>query len=278
MSQRERQRYHLLKLVIDKTITLLEASKKMSVSYRHAKRLKQKFLKGGAKNLIHGNRNKQSPKRIKKEIKDQILKLSYDKYKHFNNAHFTEKLNEIENIKISLSTVRRIRRSNNIKPKRKRRCKKHYGRRERKKREGLMMLWDGSPHRWFGKDKELCCLMASVDDATSKILDAFFIEYEGSFAYLKLLKNIVQKHGIPISVYQDKHSALKRNDNNWTLQEQLANRQRPTQVGAALDQLAIQAIFASSPQAKGKIGRLFGVLQDRLIAEIGVCQDSCPFY
>jgi hypothetical protein len=94
------------------------------------------------------------------------------------------------------------------------------------------------------------------------------VPHEGSWAYLKLLEGVVSDYGIPMSVYQDKHSSLKRNDAFWSIEEQLEGRQYPTQVGAALEALGIEAIFANSPQAKGRIERLFATLQDRLIAEL----------
>jgi len=268
MNQKERLRFHLLEMVVEERITLQKASEEMSVSYRQSKRLKSKFLKEGAKGLIHGNRGKRSPKAIRKEIEEQILKLSREKYGNFNDTHFTEKLIEDEGIKVNRETVRKLRRINGIKPKRRRRSKRHYKRRKRKAQEGMMILWDGSPHKWFGEKKPACCLMSAVDDATGQILDAFFVEFEGTFGYLKLLKSVVLKKGIPIAVYQDRHSSLKRNDANWTLEEQLANKQTPTQVGLSLESLGISPIFALSPQAKGRVERLFGVLQDRLIAEM----------
>jgi len=155
-----------------------------------------------------------------------------------------------------------------MKPKRKHRPKKHHRRRPRKAQEGMMVLWDGSPHKWFGDDEDPCCLMAAIDDATGELLEAFFIEYEGSFGYLKLLNNIVRTYGIPVSIYQDRHSALHRNDDHWSLEEQLAGEQEPTQVGWALQELGIMPIFALTPQAKGRVERLFGTLQDRLVAEL----------
>ncbi len=112
--------------------------------------------------------------------------------------------------------------------------------------------------------------MAAIDDATGRLCEAFFIPYECSFGYLKLLKSIVNTYGIPASIYQDRHSTLHRNDDNWTLEEQLKGEQEPTQVGGALKSLEITPIFALTPQAKGRVERLFGVLQDRLIAEMGL--------
>lgn len=139
-----------------------------------------------------------------------------------------------------------------------------------------MVLWDGSPHRWFGPDHPPCCLMAAVDDATGAILAARFFLFEGTEGYFWLLRQIVTRYGIPVSIYQDRHGSLKRNDGHWTLEEELAGRQEPTQVGQALRALGIQPIFALSPQAKGRIERLFGTLQDRLGAELDLAKATTP--
>jgi transposase len=268
MSQRERQRYHLLKMVVESTITLKQASSMMGVSYRQAKRLKKKLNTLGAKGLVHGNRGRPSPRALSRELATRIIELSQKTYTTFNDTHFTEKLNELEGITVSRDTVRRLRRAQGIKPKRGRRAKKHYQRRVRKGQEGMMVLWDGSPHRWFGDDHAPCCLMAAIDDAKGTLCEAFFLPYECSYGYLKLLQAMVTTYGIPASIYQDKHSSLHRNDDHWTLEEQLRGEQDPTQVGAALKALGITPIFALTPQAKGRVERVFGVLQDRLIAEM----------
>lgn len=249
-------------------ITLRDASEAMGVSYRHAKRLKRDFKYHGAQGLVHGNRGLPSARGLKEAVKEKILALSEDRYVNFNDTHFTEKLNEVESICVSRETVRKLRRMGGFKPKRRRRPNRFYKRRARKAQEGMMVLWDGSPHHWFGEDQASCCLMAALDDATSGILSAFFITYEGSFGYLKLLEQIVTQHGIPVSIYQDRHSALHRNDDHWSLEEQLVGEQEPTQVGWALRALGITPIFALSPQAKGRVERLFGTLQDRLMAEM----------
>jgi len=270
MSQKERQRYHLLKMVLGSTITLKQARSMMGVTYRHTKRLKKKLATEGVRGLVHGNRGRPSARALPPELANRIIELSQKTYTTFNDTHFTEKLNDVEGIAVSRDTVRRLRRANGITPKRKRRAKKHYQRRPRKEQEGMMVLWDGSPHRWFGKDTAPCCLMAAIDDATSKLCDAFFIPYECSFGYLKLVEHMVIRYGIPCSIYQDRHGSLHRNDDNWTLEEQLNGEQDPTQVGACLKSLGITPIFALTPQAKGRIERLFGVLQDRLIAEMAL--------
>ena len=266
ISQKELTRYDVLRRVLDGTISLKDAAGYMGVSYRHAKRLKNKS-EGGAAGLVHGNRGRSASNRLDEAVRSRVLELSHGDYKDFNDTHFTEELSK-QGIQISRESVRAIRREAGIAPKRKRKPRKHHKRRSRKTSEGLMILWDGSPHRWFGKEREPCYLMAAMDDARGKILALLFCESECSWAYLELLRRVVSRHGIPCSVYQDKHTSLKRNDGYWSLEEELAGRQEPTQVGLALEALGVEAIFANSPQAKGRVEKLFETLQDRLVAEL----------
>jgi len=249
-------------------ITLKEAGEKIGVSYRQAKRIRRAVRQKGAKGLIHGNVGRPPPNRISEALRRRVLELSQGKYKEFNDSHFTEKLLEQEAVRLSRETVRRLRRCAGIEPKRRRRVTQHRKRRERMAQEGAMVLWDGSPHLWFGPKHPPCCLMAAMDDARGKLLAARFFPFEGSSGYLWLLKTIVNQYGIPLILYHDRHGALRRNDSHWTLEEQLAGRQEPTQVGWALEALGIRSIAALSPQAKGRIERLFGTLQDRLGAEL----------
>jgi transposase len=249
-------------------ITLREAGERIGVSYRQAKRIGQAIRERGIKGLVHGNRGRPSNHRLKESLRERVLKLSEEVYWDFNDTHFTEKLRECEGIDLNRETVRKLRREAGMAPKRRRRGPKHRKRRERKAQEGWMVLWDGSPHPWFGPDHPPCCLMAAIDDATGKLLAARFFPFEGSSGYLWLLKEIIKKYGIPMMIYQDRHGALHRNDAHWSLEEQLAGRQEPTQVGLALEALRIQSISALSPQAKGRVERLFATLQDRLMAEL----------
>ena len=183
------------------------------------------------------------------------FRLSKEVYWDFNDTHFTEKLRECEGIDLNRETVRKLRREAGMAPKRRRRGPKHRKRRERKAQEGWMVLWDGSPHPWLGPEHPPCCLMAAIDDATGKLLAARFFPFEGSSGYLWLLKEMVKKYGIPMVIYQDRHGALHRNDNHWSLEEQLAGRQEPTQVGLALESLGIQSISALSPSGQRKGGK-----------------------
>ena len=268
MGQRELKRLHLMEMVKVGKITLREAGERIGVSYRQAKRIGQAIRERGIKGLVHGNRGRPSNHRLKESLRERVLKLSEEVYWDFNDTHFTEKLRECEGIDLNRETVRKLRREAGMAPKRRRRGPKHRKRRERKAQEGWMVLWDGSPHPWLGPDHPPCCLMAAIDDATGKLLAARFFPFEGSAGYLWLLKEMVKKYGIPMIIYQDRHGALHRNDSHWSLEEQLAGRQEPTQVGLALEALGIQSISALSPQAKGRVEKLFATLQDRLGAEL----------
>lgn len=263
INEQEEKRFRILTLESRGSITLTEAAQAMGVSHRHAKRLRKK-AEQGIRGLVHGNRGRTPSNKLDSDLSRRVLELSDEKYSGFNDRHFTEMLAEREEIRIGRETVRLLRRGAGIKPKRRRRGRKHHSRRPRKTAEGIMMLWDGSPHRWFGKGYDPCCLMAAIDDATGRVLALRFVEAESSWAYLDLLGRVIRQHGIPASVYQDRHGALKRNDSYWSIDEQLAGRQDPTQVGTALEALGIEAIFALTPQAKGRIERVFQTLQDRL--------------
>ena len=268
MSQRQLQRWHVIGLVEVGKITLKEAGERIGVSYRQAKRIRKAVRQKGAKGLIHGNVGRPPPNRISEALREQVLGLSGEVYKEFNDTHFVEKLVEQEGIRLSRETVRRWRRGAGMEPKRRRKAPGHRKRRERMAQEGAMVLWDGSPHPWFGPEHPPCCLMAAMDDGTGKLLAARFFPFEGASGYLWLLKTMVKQYGIPLIIYQDRHGALHRNDPHWTLEEQLAGRQEPTQVGLALEALGIRPIAALSPQAKGRIEKLFGTLQDCLGAEL----------
>ena len=268
MSKKELTRYRVLGGVLEGQLALQEAAVALGMSPRHARRLLRRLREHGPQGLVHGNRGRPPVNHTCDELRKDILAWVEDRYAGFNDTHLAEILAEREGVSIGRETLRAILRAAGHRSKRKRRPKRHHRRRERSAAKGLMILWDGSPHRWLGDDQPAITLMAAVDDADGELLAAFFTPQETSQAYLRLLNAVVLHHGIPVSIYQDRHSALRRNDDFWSLEEQLAGRQRPTQVGQALEDLAIQPIFALSPQAKGRVERLFGVLQDRLLAEM----------
>jgi len=268
MRQRELQRAKVLEHVVSGAMTLIRATPLLGVGYRQAKRLVASYREDGAAALAHGNRGRPPWNKAPDALRRRIVALYQAQDARFNDTHFAERLAEREGLAVGRDLVRRTLRDAGIPPKRKRRPPQHRRRRERQAARGAMMLWDGSTHPWFGPDRPPCCLTAALDDARGEILAARFDPAEASLPYLHALHAVVAVHGIPASVYQDGHAALFRNDDHWSLDEQLRGEQDLTQVGTALRDLGVRAIRALSPQAKGRVERLFATLQDRLVAEL----------
>jgi Helix-turn-helix domain len=250
VSQREIHRMHVVRLTIEGRETVGRGAKLLGISVRQMKRLRRKMKEQGVEGLLHGNRGKGSWNKTASEKINQVLQLARGRYHGLNDSHLTEKLKEKEKIALSRPTVRTILRQGGIAAVRKRGVKRHYKRRERKAQEGDLLLWDGSPHRWFGDQSREWSLMAVVDDATGALLHGVFALEEDAQSYLICLRQIVLEKGIPLALYMDRHGIFRRNDDHWSLQEQLAGEQTHTQVGQALRALGIEPIFALSPQAK----------------------------
>jgi hypothetical protein len=213
----------------------------LGISPRQMKRLRRKMKEQGVEGLLHGNRGKAPWNKTVSEKIKQVVALARGRYQGLNDTHLTEKLKEKEHIALS-----------------------------------RLLLWDGSPHKWFGAEQGEWNLTAVIDDATGALLYGVFTLEEDAQSYLICLRQILLEKGIPLALYMDRHGILRRNDDHWSLQEQLAGEQTPTQVGQALRQLGIEAIFALSPQAKGRVERLFNTLQDRLVQELRLAGISTP--
>ena len=268
VSQKEMQRMHVVRLTIEGRETVGRGAKLLRISSRQMKRLRRKLKERGVQGLLHGNRGKAPWNKTGSDTIKQVIELAGGRYQGFNDTHLTEKLKEKEKIGLSRPVVRTILRGAGIAAVRKRGVKRHYKRRERKAQEGALLLWDGSPHHWFGEQHAPCNLTAVIDDATGTLLSGVFTDQEDAQSYLICLKEILLDKGIPLALYMDRHGIFRRNDDHWSLEEQLAGEQTPTQVGQALRDLGIQPIFALSPQAKGRVERLFNTLQDRLVQEL----------
>jgi len=251
------------KLTVDKAATLLE------LSPRHVWRILTAYRREGASALAHGNRGRKPVNTIGEELRQQVVELSRDKYYGFNQQHFTEKLADKEGIRLSRSTVRRILLTQGIRSPQKRRAPKHRSRRERYPQEGQLLQTDGSPHDWLeGRGPELC-LIGAIDDATNEVPYAYFQEQEDTKGYMLMLKHITLERGIPLALYHDRHSIFEvPADKEASLEEQLAGRKPLTQLGRLLSELGINSIAANSPEAKGRIGRLWKTFQDRLVSEL----------
>jgi transposase len=256
-------------------LSLGQAAQVLGLSKRQVRRLRGRVRAQGKEAIRHGNAGRCPSNRLGQEVRERVVELAKTKYVGFNDTHFSEKLREEEGIEASRPTVRRILRGAGIGAARKHRAAKHRRRRERKPQAGMMMLWDGSRHDWLEGRGPILCLMGAIEDATGEFLPGpHFLPQESAAGYLGVLKAIAEEKGLPWSVYQDRHSALHRNDDHWTLAEELRGEQDPTQVGRALRELGVEEIFALSPQAKGRVERLWGTAQDRLTSELrlaGVC-------
>jgi len=268
MSQREVQRYKVIGMAIAGRCTVREAAVLLGLSTRQVKRLKRQVREKGVNGVVHGNSGKASPRRLPQDVRDSVTEFARDKYRGLNDTHMWEKLVQLEGLKLCRATLRVILREAKISSPVKRRPPRHRRRRERRPQEGLMLLWDGSPHDWLEGRGPYMCLIAAIDDATSTVAWANFEEVEDSASYLRLLRDIIHHHGIPMSIYADQHGIFKVTRKSWTLEEELAGRRKPTQVARALEELGIELILAKSPQAKGRVERLFNTLQDRLASEL----------
>jgi transposase len=276
VSQRELHRMHVVRLTMEGRESVGKGAKLLGISARQMKRLRRKMKERGVEGLLHANRGKQPWNKTALENRQKVIKLARGYYQGLNDTHLTEKLKEKEKITMSRATVRDILRQAGIAAVRKRGVKRHYKRRERKAQEGALVLWDGSPHRWFGEKLGEWSLMAVIDDATGALLGGVFAAHEDAQSYLICLKQMLLEKGIPLAIYMDRHGIFRRNDEHWTLEEQLLGEQTPTQVGQALRALGIEPIFALSPQAKGRVERLFNTLQDRLVQELRLAGITRP--
>ena len=269
LNPKEQNRLMVLNRLETGQITGHQAAKLIQVSLRHLKRILAAYRKDGAAALANGNRRRKPPNTLHEEIKKQVLELAQKKYIGFNTQHFTECLDEREGINISRSSVRNLLLSAGIKSPKKRRAPKHRSRRERYPQEGMLLQIDGSPHDWLEGRGPSFTLIGAIDDATGKVPYGFFQEQEDSAGYFLLLREIVARYGIPLALYHDRHTIFEvPRKEAESIEEQLAGRKKLTQFGRLLNELGITSISANSPQAKGRVERLWETFQDRLISEL----------
>ena len=267
LTMKEEKRLDVIQRVYRSELTVSQAALVLGLSERQCYRVKARVGKAGAKGVVHGNRGRSSKRKTQERMVRRILELARGKYKGFNDHHLTEKLEEQEKIKLSREKVRRILRADGIASPKKRRGIKHRSRRERRASEGMMLQVDGSPHDWLQGRGPRLCLIGAIDDATSKVKDGFFAQAESSWSYFTLFSDIFREHGLPQSIYTDCHSVFWT-DREPTLEEQLINKKPTTEVGRGLEELGVTLILAHSPQAKGRVERLWNTFQDRLVSEL----------
>ena len=261
MTIKEIKRVEIMTWVDTGKITGSQAAKMMGISLRQTRRIIKKYREGGAVSLVHGNRGKPSPNRLDPALISAIKQLLKEKYADYNTLHLTEILEERHALKISASSLTRIRRKSGYPTPRQKKKRKYYARRERKPMRGEMLQADGSIHDWLEGRGPKLTLIATIDDATNKVY-ATFREQEDAAGYLEVLQEICLTEGIPQSVYMDKRLSSRK---KASLAEQLAGKEPKSQFERVLGELGIELILAHSPQAKGRIERLFETLQDRLV-------------
>jgi len=272
LSQKELQRVTVISRCVQGNLTCASAAELLDLSPRHIKRLKARYRQGSAAALAHVSRGRPSHRRTPESTRNRILALARSRYAGFNDHHLHDKLVENEGFSLSRETLRRLLRANGIGSPRKRRPPAHRQRRLPSAREGQLVQLDGSPHDWLESRGPLLTALGMQDDASGKIVAARFFPSETSQGYFRLLQILLRRHGVPVAFYGDRNGIFLRNDDHWSLDEQLAGQRHPTQFGRALQQLGVTFIAAQSPQAKGRIERLWGVLQDRLTSELRLAQ------
>lgn len=264
MTQKELLKYEIITDLIKGKINGTAASKQLSLSVRQVKNLKAKVKKLGAKGIIHASRGRESNRRIKPEIIEKAKKYLKKKYHDFGPKFASEKLEENHKIKLGKETVRQIMASIGLwKPKPRKQPKNRHTWRPRKDYYGEMQQFDGSYHHWLEDRSGELCLLLSVDDATGKITHAKFDYHEGVLPVFKFWLEYFKKNGLPLSIYLDKFSTYKINHRNAKDNQELI-----TQFGRAMNQAGTRLITAHSPEAKGRVERMFGTFQNRLVKEM----------
>jgi len=271
LNRKEQRRLMVLNEVETGKMTSREAAELLGLSLRHVRRIIVAYRKEGAQALAHGNRGRKPHNTLDENLKRRIAEMAQSTYAGCNTQHFTELLSERENVTLSRSSVRLILLEAGIKSPRKRRPPKHRSRRERYPEEGMLLQIDGSRDDWLEGRGPYLTLVGAIDDATGEVPYALFRSQEDAQGYTLLLRHIVESRGIPGALYHDGHGIFERSKREpESLEEQLAGRKMPTQFGRIMEELGVISILSLSPQARGRIERLWGTFQDRLKSELRI--------
>ena len=265
MTQEGLKRLHVIRKALDKHITQAEAGDIIGVSLRQAQRIVRAVRVKGDKGVIHKSRGQSSNRALPVKIKGKALRFYKEKYNDFGPTLASEKLFEIDKIKINNETLRLWLIQENI-PYKKRKKRPHRQWRQRKACFGEMIQMDGSEHDWFETKSEKCVFMGYIDDATGRPFGRFY-PYEGTFPAMDSFKHYIKRYGLPVSIYLDKHTTYKSTQKP-SVEDELNNVKPLSQFGRAVTELGVNVIYAGSAQAKGRIERLFNTFQDRLIKEM----------
>ena len=267
LNSKEQKRLLVMNEVVAGRMTGQQAAEMLGITLRHTRRILARYRREGAAALAHGNRGRTPVNKLEESVEAEILRLALGEYHDYNDSHFTEELGERHAIQVSVPTVRRIRRSHGQASPRKRRAPRHRRRRQRYPQAGMLLQVDGSKHDWLEGRGPWLTLHAAIDDATNEVPWAVFRDEEDATGYALLVHHISYTHGLPLALYADRHTIFQ-SPKQATIEEQLEGVEPRSQLGQMLASLDIRLISARSPQAKGRVERLFGTLQDRLVKEL----------
>ena len=265
MSVKELRRVHVIRQTMEQKLTQVQAGTVLGLTTRHIRRLIERVEQAGDQGLAHRGRGTPSNRRIPDTVKLKVLTLYEKRYGDFGPTLAAEKLAECHGISISDETLRRWLRARGV-VHFTRRKRPHRAWRARRAHVGALLQLDGSHHDWFEGRGPRCVLMAYIDDANSRVFARFY-EYEGTIPAMDSFQRYVSRYGIPLAVYADNHTTYQ-SPAPPTVDEQLAGITPTSQFGRALGELGVELIAAHSPQAKGRVERLFKTVQDRLVKEL----------
>ena len=263
MTEKDLSLYNLVLKTKEKSISQVKAAELLGISDRQFRRVVKSYREEGPEGLLSKKRGKPSNNRLKDDVKKCIINKLHSTYKDCGPTFVWEKLVKTEGLKVSIESVRQIMIEEGLWKVRKRKRLKLHQRRNRRSNEGELIQMDGSPHDWFEERAPRCCLLGFIDDATSKIKHLQFVKAESTESYFLALTGYIKKHGKPQSYYSDRFSVFRINND-----KEGYRKLGLTQVGRALKELEVELICANSPQAKGRVERLFNTLQDRLVKEM----------
>lgn len=269
LSDKQQRRCEIVTRLIARKISSQEASELLGISDRQVRRIRRRYEADGLETLVHGNQGRPSPRRTKTAIVEQLRELAgaTGRYHDFNVSHLAELLARDEGMQIPRSTLSRLLIAHHIRPPRRAKLAVKRMQRERKSAEGMMLQTDASPHDWLEDRAPKMDLLGAIDDATGKVVYARFRPSEDQLGYLLMLRTVALTHGLPHILYHDRHTIL-RSPKQATIEDELAGRKPQSQIQRIIEQLGITSIPALSPQAKGRIERLWQTFQDRLCKEM----------
>ena len=269
MTKNELKRVMVIEKWIDGHLTEQDVARNLGISVRQAYRLKAKYRHGGAQAIAHGNRGRKPAHTLADSLKQHVQHLYQGRYFGCNSTHFTELLAEHENIRLSVSSVRRILLQGGLRPARVRRRAKIHRPRPRKPQAGMLWQIDASPYAWLEDRGPQLTLHGIIDDATGEVIAAAFRPTETLEGYVTVMTEGLRRKGIPLALYSDGHSIFHPPKGKRTIEQELAGEpQSLSTFGRAIADLGITHIEALSPQAKGRIERLWQTFQDRLVIEL----------